>query len=38
MSIVEENILKQETRGFKIIVEPFTYAKDYNITVGAKCK
>ena len=38
MSIVEHNISKQEMRNFKIIVEPFTYLKDYNISVGAKCK
>ena len=38
MSILEENILKGETRGFKIIVEPFTYKKDYNISIKASCK
>ena len=38
MSIVESDILKNEIRDFKIIVEPFTYSKDYNISVGAKCK
>ncbi len=38
MSIIEENIMKNQTIDFKIIVEPFTYSKDYNITLGAKCK
>jgi hypothetical protein len=37
-SITKENIQKQEVRDFKLFVEPFTYAKDYNITVGARCK
>jgi len=38
MSIVEEYILKKQTIDFKIIIEPFSYSKDYNITLGAKCK
>lgn len=38
MSIIQENIIKNQTIDFKIIVEPFTYSKDYNITLGAKCK
>lgn len=38
MSIVEYDIPKAQTRDFKIIVEPFTYTRDYNITLGAKCK
>jgi len=38
MSIIEEDIAKGEMRDFKIIIEPFTYSKDYNITIGAKCK
>ena len=38
MSIWQENILKGETRAFKIIVEPFTYSKDYNISIKASCK
>ena len=38
MSIIEEDIIKKQTINFKIIVEPFTYSKDYNITLGAKCK
>lgn len=38
MSIVQENILKGEAQKFKIIVEPFTYGKDYNISIKASCK
>lgn len=38
MSIVEERIMKGETRDYKIIISPFTYSRDYNITVGATCK
>ncbi len=38
MSIVEENIEVGQTREFKIIIAPFTYSKDFNIFIGAKCK
>jgi len=38
MSIIEDNITKEEIRNFKIIIEPFSYMKDYNISLGAKCK
>ncbi|MDQ7045846.1 MAG: DUF2393 domain-containing protein [Sulfurimonas sp.] len=38
MSIIETDIKKEELRNFKIIVAPFTYPRDYNITLGAKCK
>ena len=38
MSIVEENIGVSQSREFKIIVEPFRYAKDYNISLGADCR
>ncbi len=38
MSIFEKDIRKGETREFKIIVEPFTYKRDYNISLGANCK
>ncbi|MBU1657493.1 DUF2393 domain-containing protein [bacterium] len=38
MSILESDVLRGETREFKIIVEPFSYAKDYNISLGANCK
>ena len=38
MSIIEEDIAVSQTREFKIIVEPFTYNRDYNISLGADCK
>ncbi len=38
MSIVEEDISRGEQRDFKMIMEPFTYSKDYNISIYAKCK
>jgi len=38
MSIIEENIIKDKSINFKIIVEPFTYSRDYNISLEAKCK
>lgn len=38
MSIIKEDIAKGETRKFKIIIEPFTYSKDYNISLESKCK
>jgi len=37
MSIMEYNILKGKSMEFKIIVEPFTYSRDYNISLGADC-
>lgn len=38
MSIVEEDIEMSQTIAFKIIIEPFTYERDYNISIGANCK
>jgi len=38
MSIVENEIKKGETREFKMIVEPFTYQRDYNISLEASCR
>lgn len=38
MSIMEQDIAVGETREIKIIIEPFTYSKDYNLSIGAKCK
>lgn len=38
MSIVVEDIEVSKTRKFKIIVEPFRYAGDYNISLGADCR
>jgi len=37
MSIIEENLLAEEVRRFKIIVEPFTSSRDYNISIKADC-
>ncbi len=38
ISIFEKNIAVSETRKFKIIVEPFRYKGDYNISLGANCR
>ena len=38
MSIIQSDILVSQTREFKIIIEPFTYKYDYNISLGADCK
>ena len=38
MSILEDNINKGNTRTFKLIVEPFRYKRDYNISLKASCK
>ena len=38
MSIVSYHIAKGSSADFKIIVEPFTYERDYNISLGADCK
>lgn len=38
MSILEYDIPKGQEREFKVILEPFTYAKDYNISIGADCR
>jgi hypothetical protein len=37
MSIIEEQIPMGAKREFKIIVEPFTYSGDYNISLKADC-
>lgn len=37
-SILVYNIDRNSTREFKFIVEPFSYSKDYNITLGADCR
>ncbi len=37
-SIVEEDIPKGNLREFKMFIEPFTYSKEYNISMEAKCK
>jgi len=38
MSILTKDIKKGQTHMFKIIVEPFTYKRDYNISLEASCK
>jgi hypothetical protein len=38
VSIIEKDIKKGETRNIKIIIEPFTYKKEYKIFVEAECK
>lgn len=38
VSMYEHNITKGQQREFKLIVEPFTYSKDFNVSIGANCK
>jgi len=38
MSMIEYDIKKAQKREFKLIVEPFRYTKDYNISLQASCK
>lgn len=38
MSIVMYNVPKGAQNNFKIIVEPFTYKKEYNISLEADCR
>ncbi len=38
MQVVETNILQGETRDLKIIVEPFSYKEDYNLSLGVDCR
>ncbi len=38
MSIIKRDIPKGTTKVFKIIIEPFNYQKDYNISLKASCK
>jgi len=38
MSILKEDIPKGETKEFKMFIEPFTYSKDYNVSLEASCK
>jgi len=37
-SIVEYDIYKDSTIKFKMIIEPFTYTRDFNVSIGAKCR
>ena len=38
MSIIEYNISKGTTRKFEMIVEPFRYTQDYNLSLEGSCK
>ena len=38
VSILEHNISKGQTKEFKIIIEPFRYKKDYNISLEGDCR
>ena len=38
MSIVEYDIKKGQSIDFKIFIEPFTYSKDYNVSLEADCR
>ncbi len=38
MSIIEEDIKKGESREFKIIMDPFRFQIDYNISIIGKCE
>ncbi len=38
MSIVVTDIQAGQVKEFKMFLEPFTYSKDYYISLGAKCK
>jgi len=38
MSILLQDIEVGQTREFKMFLEPFTYSKNYHISLGAKCK
>ncbi len=39
MSILKDvNLSSGERYEFKMIVEPFTYAKEYNLSIGAQCR
>ncbi|MEA2100535.1 MAG: DUF2393 family protein [Campylobacterota bacterium] len=37
-SIFENDISKGEIREFKMFIEPFTYSKDYNISIDSSCQ
>lgn len=37
-SIVETNVDRNETRPFKMFIEPFRYAKDFNVSLKASCR
>jgi len=37
-SIVLKDISVGQTKEFKMFIDPFTYSRDYNISIGADCK
>ncbi len=37
-TITTESIMSGQTVDFKIIVDPFRYSRDYNLSIGAKCR
>lgn len=37
-SIIEYDVAIAQTIEFKMIVEPFTYERDYNVSLGADCR
>ncbi|MEA3373053.1 MAG: DUF2393 family protein [Campylobacterota bacterium] len=37
-TILTEDIAAGGSRSYKIIIEPFTYSREYNLSVGAKCR
>ena len=38
MQVIENDITQGETRDLKIIVEPFNYKQDYNLSLGVHCR
>ncbi len=36
--IVQKNIPRGTSREFKMFIEPFTYSKEYNVSLSASCK
>ena len=38
MQVTETDIAEGETRDLKIIVEPFSYKQDYNVSLGVDCR
>jgi len=38
MSIIEHNIAKGSSTDIKAILEPFTFSKDYNLSIKASCR
>ena len=37
-SVTETEVARGEQIDFKIFVEPFSYTKDYNVSIGATCR